>query len=91
MATSAMPQPGSSPQPQQGGGDASSQGGASPQMSQVQEFFAGKAMEARKIGMQSVAVQPEMQQISQLWVQALQKISQAASGPPQQAQAPGVS
>jgi len=93
MATS-MTQPGGpqQPNPQQGqgqGGPAGQQS-ASPQLPQVQEFFGKQAIQARDVGNNMVIVQPEMQQISALWVKALQKVSQAASGPPQQAQSPGV-
>ena len=79
MAT--MPQPGASPQGPQG------QGGAS--ANPLQETLGKIAMGARTLGMQNQIIQSEMQQISQLAVQALQKVSQAAPGPPQQAQAPG--
>jgi hypothetical protein len=89
MATS-MPQPGGPQQdPQQGQGGPSGGDSSSSQMNQAQQIFASKAMEARKIGSQMTVIQPEMQQISQLWVQALQKISQAAPGPPQQPQSSG--
>jgi hypothetical protein len=81
MATS-MAQPGGSPQAQ---GDSSNS-----QLSQVQQFLAQWAMQARQVGNQMTPIQPEMQQISQLLVQALQKISQAAPGPPQQQATPGM-
>ena len=87
MATS-MPQPGGpqQPDPQQGQG----QGGPSGQANPLQEILGKVAMAARQLGMQNVIIQPEMQQISAIAVAALQKVSQAAPGPPQQAQAPGV-
>jgi hypothetical protein len=87
MATS-MPQPGGPQQPdlQQGQG----QGGPSGQANPLQEFLGKIAMAARQLGTQNVIIQPEMQQLSAIAVAALQKVSQAAPGPPQQAQTPGV-
>ena len=81
MSTS-MPQPGA-PQPDQGGGASGQQ--ANP----LQENLGKIAMLCRTLGMQNTIIQPEMQQMSAIAVQALQKVSQAAPGPPQQAQAPG--
>jgi hypothetical protein len=46
------------------------------------------AISARQLGSQNVVIQTEMQQISALAVQALQKVSQAAAGPAQPAAAP---
>ena len=45
-------------------------------------------MLVRQIGTQNTLIQPEMQQVSQTLVQALQKISQAGSGPAQPLSAP---
>ena len=86
MATS-MPQPGGpqQPDPQQG----QDQGGPSGQANPLQEILGKIAMAARQLGMQNVVIQPEMQQISQIAVSALQKVSQAAPGPPQQASSSG--
>lgn len=81
MATS-MPQPGAPPQAQQG------QGGAF--ANPLQEILGKIAMAARTLGTQNVIIQPEMHQISAIAVEALQKVSQAAPGPPQQASTPGV-
>ena len=80
MATS-MPQPGASPQGQP-------QGGAS--ANPLQEILGKIAMAARTLGTQNQIIQSEMQQISAIAVQALQKVSQAAPGPPQQQGQPGV-
>ena len=87
MATS-MTQPGGpqQPDPQQGQG----QGGPAGQANPLQEILGKIAMAARTLGMQNVIIQPEMQQLSAIAVAALQKVSQAAPGPPQQAQSPGV-
>ena len=90
MATS-MPQPGGPQQPQAPQQGAPGQGGPSGQANPLQEILGKVAMAARQLGMQNVIIQPEMQQISAIAVAALQKVSQAAPGPPQQAPTPGVS
>lgn len=77
MATS-MAQPGGGAPPQQG------PGGASGQANPLQEMLGKIAMLARTLGTQNVVIQPEMQQLSAIAIQALQKVSQAAPGPPQQ-------
>jgi hypothetical protein len=68
------PQPGGAPQAQQ----------ANP----LQEMLGKVAILARQLGVQNTVIQPEMQQISAIAVQALQKVSQAASGPAQPMSAP---
>lgn len=84
MAAAPVPQPDN---PQAG---APSSGGASaaPQANPLQEMLGRLAITSRQLGSQNVIIQPEMQQISAIAVQALQKVSQAASGPPQPAAAP---
>lgn len=67
--------------PQQGGGDQQ-------QANPLQTILGRLAMAARQIGLQNTVIQPEMQQISSLFVQALQKASQAAPGPAQPIQSP---
>jgi hypothetical protein len=61
---------------------------ASPQANPLQESLGKLAMLVRQLGMQNTIIQPEMQQASALFVQALQKVSQASAGPPQQLAAP---
>lgn len=78
-----MPQP-DNPQasaPQPGGGGA-------PQANPLQEMLGKVAILARQLGTQNTVIQPEMQQISAIAIQALQKVSQAAAGPAQPASAP---
>ena len=78
------------PQPTQAGAPSGAPQPSNPgqqQASGAQEFFAKRIMEARQLGANMTIIQPEMQQISALWVQALQKVSQAASGPAQPMQA----
>jgi hypothetical protein len=45
-------------------------------------------MLVRQLGTQNTIIQPEMQGISQQLIQALQKVSQAGSGPAQPLSAP---
>ena len=83
MAAAPVPQP-DNPQagtPPQGAS-------ASPQANPLQEMLGRLAISARQLGSQNVVIQTEMQQISALAVQALQKVSQAAAGPAQPAAAP---
>lgn len=85
MATAGTPQPDN---PQAG---APSGAPASPQQANpLQEVLGKLVMMVRQIGMQNTIIQPEMQQISQVLIQALQKASQAQSGPAQPIQAPPV-
>jgi hypothetical protein len=72
------------PDPSQGGGAPAS----APQANPLQESLGRLAILSRQLGMQNTLIQPEMQQISSIAVQALQKVSQAASGPPQPMSAP---
>lgn len=87
MATSTPPMdnpqgPAPPPTPPDGGA------GQAPQANPLQEMLGKLAIAARQLGVQNTIIQPEMQQISSIAVQALQKVSQAASGPPQQQGAP---
>jgi hypothetical protein len=68
------------------GADPQSQGGQQP--NQLQTILGRLAMVLRQIGSQNTVIQAEMQQASQAVIQALQKSSQAAPGPPQQLSAP---
>jgi hypothetical protein len=54
----------------------------------LQESLGKLVMLARQLGAQNTIIQPEMQQASQIFVQALQKVSQAGSGPAQPLAAP---
>lgn len=87
MAAQPIPQPanpqGAAPSPS-GGGAASSGTPANP----LQEILGKIVLALRQLGSQNVIIQPEMQQMSSIAVQALQKVSQASSGPPPAAQAP---
>lgn len=56
---------------------------AAPVANPLQEMLGKIAILARQLGVQNVMIQPEMQQISQIAIQALQKTSQAMSGPAQ--------
>ena len=78
MAAAPTPQP-DNPQ----AGAPSPQGGGAPQANPLQEMLGKLAMAARQLGTQNTVIQPEMQQISSIAIQALQKVSQAVSGPPQ--------
>lgn len=74
-----MPNPqGAAPQP-----DPNS-GAANP----LQEMLAKIAMLLRQLGSQNQIIADDMQTASQSVIQALQKVSQAASGPPPQSPAP---
>lgn len=81
MASSPMPNPQASA-PQPGGADGSAQ--ANP----LQQLLGQLAMKLRQLGTQNTTIQPEMEQMTQLAIQALQKVSQAVPSAPQQAQAP---
>lgn len=84
MATS-LPNPqAAAPSPQGGGGSFAQQ-----QVNPLQEAIGKLVVLSRQLGVQNVVIQPEMQQVSSILVQALQKVSQAAPGPPQSMQAPG--
>ena len=87
MATPAQP-PFDNPQASQPSPQGPQAGGQ--QANPLQEILGRLAIAARQIGSQNTVIQPEMQQISQIAVQALQKVSQAASGPPQAQPAPGM-
>ena len=67
--------PSGAPQPQQ-------------QANPLQETLGKLAMLVRQLGTQNTIIQSEMQQASALFVQALQKASQATAGPAQPMQAP---
>lgn len=86
MAASPMPQPGnpqaSAPQPDGGG----QTGG--PTANPLQETLGKLTMLVRQLGTQNTTIQSEMQQVSSILVQALQKVSQASPGPAQPMQAP---
>ncbi len=80
MATSPMPNPqGSAPPP-----DPSQGQSANP----LQTGLAQVAMVLRQLGQQNQIIADDMQTAFQAVVQALQKVSQAASGPPTQTPAP---
>ena len=82
MATSPTPQP---QNPQAG---APSGAPAAPQANPLQETLGKLAMLVRQLGVQNTIIQPEMQQMSAIAIQALQKISQAQAGPAQPMAAP---
>lgn len=63
-------------------------GSGGPSANPLQEMLGKFAILARQLGTQNVIIQPEMQQISALAVQALQKVSQAMAGPAQPMSAP---
>jgi hypothetical protein len=81
-----------SPMPDQSNPQAAAPSGApsqgSPQANPLQQVLGQLVMAVRQIGTQNTIIQPEMQQISQTLVQALQKVSQAGSGPAQPLSAP---
>ena len=77
MSSMAMPQPG------QGDPNQDPQ-----QANPLQDILSKLIMASRQLGVQNVIIQPEMQQVSSILVSALQKVSQATSGPPQQSAAP---
>jgi hypothetical protein len=62
--------------------------GGSPQANPLQETLGKLVMLVRQLGTQNTIIQPEMQGISQQLIQALQKVSQAGSGPAQPLSAP---
>ena len=86
MATSvANPQaaaPG--PPPPQGGQG----GGDQQQANPLQETLGKLVLFLRQLGSQNVVVQNELNQASSILIQALQKVSQASPGQPQQPAAP---
>ena len=61
---------------------------SAPVANPLQEMLGKLAILARQLGVQNTMIQPEMQQLSALAIQALQKISQASSGPAQPLAAP---
>lgn len=83
---------GASPMPDQSNPQAGAPSGApqggSTQANPLQETIGKLVMLVRQIGVQNTIIQPEMQQVSQALVQALQKVSQAGSGPAQPLSAP---
>ena len=88
MATSGMPQP-ENPQagaPPQGGAPSGAPGGG--QANPLQETLGKLVMLIRQLGVQNTIIQPELQQCSSVLIQALQKVSQAQSGPAQPMAAP---
>ena len=84
MATSGMPQP-ENPQagapPQQGAPSGQ-------QANPLQESLGKLVMLIRQLGVQNTIIQPELQQASSILTRALQKVSQAQSGPAQPMAAP---
>jgi hypothetical protein len=85
MATSvANPQasaPG--PSPQGGGG-----GGDQQQANPLQETLGRLVLALRQLAQQNVVIQQELMQMASIGIQALQKVSQASSGPAVQPSAP---
>ena len=78
MATFPMPNPqGAAPQP-----------GAAPQANPLQTTLAKVAMILRQLGSQNQIISDNMTNAAQQCIEALQKVSQASSGPPQQPPAP---
>jgi hypothetical protein len=78
-----MPNPqASSPQPDQGGAP------ASPQANPLQGMLGKIVLLLRQLGQQNTVIQEDLNNASQSLIQALQKVSQASGGPPQQAPAP---
>lgn len=74
-----MPNPqGAAPQPDPNAGAANP----------LQEMLAKIAMLLRQLGSQNQIIADDMQTASQSVIQALQKVSQAQSGPPPQSPAP---
>lgn len=83
MATS-MPNPqASAPGPPPQGG-----GGLNQQVNPLQQVLGQIVMNLRQLADQNQLIQPELQQMQSLAIQALQKVSQASSGPPVQPTAP---
>lgn len=83
MATS-LPNPqASAPGPQQGAGPDQSQ-----QANPLQEVLGRVIIGLRQLGAKNEVIQGEMTQAAQVVMQALQKVSQASSGPPVQPSAP---
>lgn len=87
MGAFTVPQPGQAgpnmPNPQ-----AAAPVPSAPVANPLQEMLGKMALLVRQLGVQNTMIQPEMQQISALLVQALQKTSQAMSGPAQPLSAP---
>jgi len=82
MATSVANPQASSPGPQQGAGPDQQQ--ANPLQQTLGQIIVG----LRKLAEQNVVIQPELQQMQSIAIQALQKVSQASSGPAVQPSAP---
>ena len=82
--TSPTPQPGNNPQ----AGAPSPGAPQAQQANPLQETLGKLAMLVRQLGTQNVIIQPEMQQVSSIFVQSLQKVSQDQSGPAQPMSAP---
>jgi hypothetical protein len=85
MGASPMPDPNN---PQAGAPPAGGPSSGSSQANPLQESLGKLVMLCRQLGAQNTIIQPEMQQCSQTLVQALQKVSQAGSGPAQPLAAP---
>jgi len=84
MATSVANPQASAPGPQQGAGPDPSQQQANP----LQETLGRAVLALRQLGAQNTIIQAETQQAASILIQALQKVSQAASGPAVQPSAP---
>lgn len=82
MATSVANPQASAPGPQQGAGPDQQQ--ANP----LQETLGRLVLALRQLGQQNVVIQPELQQMASIGIQALQKVSQASAGPAVQPSAP---
>jgi hypothetical protein len=76
------------PQPTQAGAPSGAPQPQQQQANPLQETLGKLAMLVRQLGTQNTIIQPEMQQASAIFVQALQKASQAQAGPAQPMQAP---
>lgn len=76
-----MPNPQASA-PDQGGAP------ASPQANPLQGMLGKIVLLLRQLGQQNSIIQEDLNNASQSLIQALQKVSQASGGPPQQAPAP---
>lgn len=84
MATSVANPQASAPGPQQGAGPDPSQQQANPLQQTLGQLVVGM----RKLADKNVIIQPELQQVQSILIQALQKVSQASPGPAAQPSAP---
>jgi hypothetical protein len=80
MATSPANPQAPAPGPPQGAG---ASGPDQQQANPLQESLGRLILLLRQLGQQNQVIQPELQQMASIGIQALQKVSQASSGPAQ--------